>query len=124
VNKYFIYFWFSRIFLLGILIFKGITARRLHKSFGVNGLIMPVRRTAKAHLEFKKRRCLNNSLFMKIIVILARKILGLVSYLDKFSLVCFLPLFLFLFLFFYFFYFWTCAIGTLTHGSCLSSLLL
>jgi hypothetical protein len=31
---------FSRIFLLGILIFKGLTARRLHKSFGVKGLIV------------------------------------------------------------------------------------
>jgi hypothetical protein len=30
--------WFSRIFLLGILIFKGFTARRLYKSFGVKGL--------------------------------------------------------------------------------------
>jgi hypothetical protein len=30
---------FSRIFLLGILIFKGLTARRLYKSFGVKGLI-------------------------------------------------------------------------------------
>jgi hypothetical protein len=29
----------SRIFLLGILIFKGLTARRLYKSFGVKGLI-------------------------------------------------------------------------------------
>jgi hypothetical protein len=29
---------FSRIFLLGILIFKGITARRLYKSFAVKGL--------------------------------------------------------------------------------------
>jgi hypothetical protein len=30
--------WFSRIFLLGILIFKWLTARRLYKSFGVKGL--------------------------------------------------------------------------------------
>jgi hypothetical protein len=30
---------FSRIFLLGILIFKGLTARHLYKSFGVKGLI-------------------------------------------------------------------------------------
>jgi hypothetical protein len=30
---------FSRIFLLGILIFKGLTARRLYKSFGVKGLM-------------------------------------------------------------------------------------
>jgi hypothetical protein len=30
---------FSRIFLLGILIFKGLTAQRLYKSFGVKGLI-------------------------------------------------------------------------------------
>jgi hypothetical protein len=32
--------WFSCIFLLGILIFKGLTARRLYKSFGVKGLII------------------------------------------------------------------------------------
>jgi hypothetical protein len=31
---------FSRIFLLGILIFKGITARRLYMSFGVKGLMI------------------------------------------------------------------------------------
>jgi hypothetical protein len=31
---------FSRIFLLGILIFKGLTARRLYKSFSVKGLII------------------------------------------------------------------------------------
>jgi hypothetical protein len=30
--------WFSRILLLGILIFKGLTARRIYKSFGVKGL--------------------------------------------------------------------------------------
>jgi hypothetical protein len=29
---------FSRIFLVGILIFKGLTARRLYKLFGVKGL--------------------------------------------------------------------------------------
>jgi hypothetical protein len=29
---------FSRIFLLGILIFKGLSVRRLYKSFGVKGL--------------------------------------------------------------------------------------
>jgi hypothetical protein len=29
---------FSRIFLLGFLIFKGLTARRVSKSFGVKGL--------------------------------------------------------------------------------------
>jgi hypothetical protein len=29
---------FSRIFLLEILIFKGLTARRIYKSFGVKGL--------------------------------------------------------------------------------------
>jgi hypothetical protein len=31
---------FSRILLLGILIFKGLTARRLCKSFGVKGVNM------------------------------------------------------------------------------------
>jgi hypothetical protein len=30
--------WFSPVFLLGILIFKGLTALRLYKSFGVKGL--------------------------------------------------------------------------------------
>jgi hypothetical protein len=30
---------FSRIFLLGILIFKGLTPRRLYKSFGVKGSV-------------------------------------------------------------------------------------
>jgi hypothetical protein len=29
---------FSRVFLLGILVFKGLTVRRLYKSFGVLGL--------------------------------------------------------------------------------------
>jgi hypothetical protein len=33
---------FSRIFLLGILIFKGLTARRLYKSFGVKGLMREI----------------------------------------------------------------------------------
>jgi hypothetical protein len=32
---------FSRIFLLGILIFKALTARRIYKSFGIKGL-MPI----------------------------------------------------------------------------------
>jgi hypothetical protein len=31
---------FLRIFLLGILIFKGLTARRLYKSFDIKGLIL------------------------------------------------------------------------------------
>jgi hypothetical protein len=34
---------FSHIFLLGILIFKGITARCLYKSFGVKGLDLCIR---------------------------------------------------------------------------------
>jgi hypothetical protein len=37
-NWFYTYIGFSRIFLLGILIFKGLTARRLYKSFGVKGL--------------------------------------------------------------------------------------
>jgi hypothetical protein len=40
MNNWFI-FWFLRIFLLGILIFKGLTARSLYKSFGVKRLISP-----------------------------------------------------------------------------------
>jgi hypothetical protein len=38
MNNY-VFVGFSRIFLLGILILKGLTARRLYKSFGVKGLI-------------------------------------------------------------------------------------
>jgi hypothetical protein len=34
---------FSRTFLLGILIFKGLTVRRLYKSFGFNGLVNVLR---------------------------------------------------------------------------------
>jgi hypothetical protein len=37
--------WFSRIFLLGILIFKGLTALRVYKSFGVKGLTEAARFT-------------------------------------------------------------------------------
>jgi hypothetical protein len=37
-----VFFGFSRIFLLEILIFKGITALRLYKSFGVKGLMQGV----------------------------------------------------------------------------------
>jgi hypothetical protein len=36
----------TRIFLLGILSFKGLTARRLYKSFGVKGLIITAMRVA------------------------------------------------------------------------------
>jgi hypothetical protein len=32
--------WYFTLFLLGILIFKGLTARRLYKSFGVKGLML------------------------------------------------------------------------------------
>jgi hypothetical protein len=31
---------FSRLFLLGILMFKGLTSRRLYKSFGIKRLII------------------------------------------------------------------------------------
>jgi hypothetical protein len=37
-NQRDVYVGFSRIFLLEILIFKGLTAQRLYKSFGVKGL--------------------------------------------------------------------------------------
>jgi hypothetical protein len=37
-NSAFVFVGVSRIFLLGILIFKGLTARRLYKSFVVKGL--------------------------------------------------------------------------------------
>jgi hypothetical protein len=41
---------FSRIFLLGILIFKGFTVCRLYKLFGVKGLI---KNAHTLNLEFK-----------------------------------------------------------------------
>jgi hypothetical protein len=49
--------WFSRISLLGILIFKGRTARRLYKSFGVKGLIVYVlpRPKLTQHITPKRR---------------------------------------------------------------------
>jgi hypothetical protein len=45
---------FSRIFLLGILICKGLTARSLYKSFGVKGLILcySVEQTAPSSHSF------------------------------------------------------------------------
>jgi hypothetical protein len=41
---------FSRIFILGILIFKGLTARRLYKSFGVKGLNLLVELKVTLHI--------------------------------------------------------------------------
>jgi hypothetical protein len=41
---------FSRIFLLGILIFNGLNARRLYKSFGVKGLTASARANSLLHL--------------------------------------------------------------------------
>jgi hypothetical protein len=49
---------FSRIFLLGILIFRGITARRLYKSFGVKGLVKTRRKDSninKGHAQRTNR---------------------------------------------------------------------
>jgi hypothetical protein len=48
---------FSRIFLLGILIFKRLTARRIYKSFGVNGL-KQVARNTRADSYTAMKRCL------------------------------------------------------------------
>jgi hypothetical protein len=42
----------THIILLGILIFKGLTARRLYKSFGVKGLISCYRNTARCWYEY------------------------------------------------------------------------
>jgi hypothetical protein len=50
--------WFFRIFVLGISIFKGLTERRLYKSFGVKWLI---RRTPVVRLSgFHKGRAVKN----------------------------------------------------------------
>jgi hypothetical protein len=43
---------FLHIFLLGILIFKGLTARRLYKSFGVKGLIVRLLLSTQANIQF------------------------------------------------------------------------
>jgi hypothetical protein len=52
---------FSWIFLLGILIFKGFTARRLYKSFGVKGLFVSYIFIEKACLfEYKVEFLLKN----------------------------------------------------------------
>jgi hypothetical protein len=57
MNNWFIYWVFTH-FFTGILIFKGFTARRLCKSFGVKGLIaaltalFAVRRRCKGKLHF------------------------------------------------------------------------
>jgi hypothetical protein len=44
---------FSLIFLLGVVIFKGFTARRLNKSFGVKGLICDQRKMMQ-HLPVER----------------------------------------------------------------------
>jgi hypothetical protein len=41
--------WFSHIFLLDILIFKGLTTRRLYKLFGVKGLKSHKKQKGEAH---------------------------------------------------------------------------
>jgi hypothetical protein len=43
---------FSRIFSPGILIFKGLSARRLYKSFGVKGLIRTLTETYDAFSNY------------------------------------------------------------------------
>jgi hypothetical protein len=48
---------FSRIFLLVILIFKGLTARRLYKSFGVIGLIQLKNKTLRVAEEEDIKMC-------------------------------------------------------------------
>jgi hypothetical protein len=42
---------FLGIFLLGILIFKGLTAQRIYKSFGVKGLILQKEDQAQANFN-------------------------------------------------------------------------
>jgi hypothetical protein len=45
---------FSRIFLLGILIFKGLTARRIYTSFGVKGLSAGINQVNFFNARFSK----------------------------------------------------------------------
>jgi hypothetical protein len=49
---------FLRIFLRGILIFKGLTAQRLYKSFGVKGLITQQKRSIIQENILSERLCL------------------------------------------------------------------
>jgi hypothetical protein len=44
---------FSHMFLLGILIFKGLTVRRLYKSFGIKGLKLNSQRPVSTDLSAK-----------------------------------------------------------------------
>jgi hypothetical protein len=56
----FVFVGFSRIILLGILIFQGLTARRLYKSFGVKvlneELFLPHRQISHFHLVLKSMK--------------------------------------------------------------------
>jgi hypothetical protein len=50
---------FSRICLLGILIFKGLTARRLYKFFGVKGLmVIQTFQMGPEGSSFRSRQCI------------------------------------------------------------------
>jgi alcohol dehydrogenase class IV len=58
--------WFSCIFLLVILIFKGLNVRRLYKSFGVKGLIDNTKQLREENTPRKEKEegphlCINTS---------------------------------------------------------------
>jgi hypothetical protein len=55
---------FSRMFLPGILIFKGLTALRLYKSFGVKGLIAECDRCIGASVH----KCVSNCVFFCVVL--------------------------------------------------------
>jgi hypothetical protein len=69
MNNWCICWFFSSIFLLGILIFKGFTARRLYKSFGVESLTtsgsVSLHSTALFRLEGSKAELKSTRYFLK-----------------------------------------------------------
>jgi hypothetical protein len=57
---------FTRMFLLGILIFKGLTARRLYKSFGVKGLMTKALNTVIIFPDILIHLCITENLQAQI----------------------------------------------------------
>jgi hypothetical protein len=56
MNNWCIY-WFFTYILLGILIFKGLTARRLYKSFGGKGLPVDFHSKKRSNKQTNKQYC-------------------------------------------------------------------
>jgi hypothetical protein len=73
---------FSHIFLLGLLIFKGLTARRLYKSFGVNGLNV----VAESGSLWRMPDEIENSLEVRFSIFTLASVLWIVILIDRTNL--------------------------------------